>query len=119
MSESKPRRQCKACPWKKGVKPERDIPGGYCEIRHKNLRKTIARSADPSSLGRRELPMMACHESNVGEEQVCVGWAMHQLGPGNNLAMRLRAMSNKDLQNMETVGPQHQRFEDTLPKHED
>jgi len=57
---------------------------------------------------------MACHESAPGKEVVCVGWAVHQLGEGNNIALRLQAMRDTNLQKLRTVGPQHRRFEDTL-----
>jgi hypothetical protein len=44
-----------------------------------------------------------------------VGWLAHQLGPGNNIALRLAVMAGRIDGNVETVGPQHERFEDTLP----
>lgn len=40
-------RQCKACPWKQGVRPALDIPGGYCASKHRALDRTIA---EPGSL---------------------------------------------------------------------
>ena len=61
------------------------------------------------------LRMMACHESAVGREMPCVGWLHQQLGVGNNLALRLAVMRGKVDGDVETVGPQHERFEDTLP----
>lgn len=60
-------KQCKACPWKKSVKPLEDIPGGYCVEKHANLRRTIATS--PLQV----TSAMACHESEVGSEVACVG----------------------------------------------
>lgn len=109
----KPRRQCAKCPWKKGTDPNA-IPGGYCAIKHRALKATIAKPADTRALYSGELRMMACHESPRGREMPCVGWLAHQLGPGNNLALRLR-MIRGDIAPPETVGPQHERFEDTLP----
>jgi Family of unknown function (DUF6283) len=106
------KKQCKACPWRKDVNPQTDIPNGYCEAKHKNLKATIAQGA--ASLGKAP-NMMACHESAVGSEEICVGWAMNQLGPGNNIGLRLRAIKDTRFHGLETVGPQHQRFEDTLP----
>lgn len=94
------RRQCAKCPWKKSVNPH-DIPNGYSVEKHRGLKETIA---------------MACHETDMGRELPCVGWLLHQLGPGNNIALRLAAISGRVDANVQTVGPQHSRFEDTLPK---
>lgn len=105
------KKQCAKCPWKKSTNP-RGIPNGYCEIRHRNLAGTIAR---PGELNLGPIPMMACHESPVGEERVCVGWVVNQLGVGNNIGLRLRAVRTGEFDGMRTVGPQHERFEDTLP----
>lgn len=108
---SKPRKQCKKCPWKTSTNPH-DIPNGYCERKHAALSATIA---EPGSLRPNGLRMMACHETPRGKEVACVGWLMNQLGPGNNLALRMAVMTGKIDDNVETVGPQHERFEDTLP----
>ncbi len=108
-------KQCKACPWRVGVKPLEDIPGGYCEAKHRNLKGTIA---EPGRMPGKEIRAMACHESPVGAERECVGWVLQQLGPGNNIALRLRAMDGQ-YNGFRTEGPQHQRFEDTLPNQED
>lgn len=104
--------QCAHCPWKKGVKPAKDIPGGYCATKHCALKSTIAEPGSFLGTGR----AMACHESEVGKERVCVGWAVNQLGVGNNIALRFQAMKDTTLHGLQTVGPHHQRFEDTLPK---
>jgi len=106
------RRQCKKCPWKKGVDP-RDIPGEYCEQKHADLKNTIAAPGVARFDG--PLRVMACHETPVGKELPCVGWLVHQLGPGNNIALRMRALTGAIDADIETVGPQHERFEDTLP----
>lgn len=103
-------KQCKACPWKKSTVPDEDIPGGYCETKHRNLDTTIAKPGDIRLGG-----IMACHESPVGAEQPCVGWVAHQLGPGNNIGLRMLAMDGR-FQNIQLDGPQHESFEDTLPK---
>lgn len=106
------RRQCEKCPWKKGTDP-RAIPKGYSEKRHAALRSTIA---EPAHLSFGPLRMMACHEMPRGCELPCVGWLAQQLGVGNNLALRLLVISGRVDGDVETVGPQHERFEDTLPK---
>ncbi len=105
------RRQCKKCPWKKGTDP-RTIPNGYCEARHRGLSKTLG---DPGKLHHLR-PLMACHETKAGNEKVCVGWLANQLGPGNNLPLRLAVINGQIDADFELVGEQHERFEDTLPK---
>lgn len=109
------RRQCAKCPWRKGVDPF-DIPGGYCPIKHAALRKTIASPGDLGDVAGGTLHLMACHESKPCKEIPCVGWLVHQLGPGNNILLRLQVSSGRIDANVKTVGPQHASLEDTLPK---
>jgi hypothetical protein len=104
-------KQCAKCPWRKDVDP-RDIPGGYCETKHKNLAGTIAEPGTLNVGG--PLVMMACHETPGGREQPCVGWLAHQLGPGNNIGLRLWASKNLK-RRLKLAGEQHECFEDTLP----
>jgi hypothetical protein len=112
------KKQCKACPWKTSTVPEEDIPNGYCATKHANLKSTIAEPGDLSFLSGRAQHMMACHESNAETEQYpCVGWLVHQLGPGNNIGLRMQALGGR-FNGLETVGEQHERFEDTLPRSE-
>lgn len=103
-------KQCKKCPWRKDVDPY-DIPNDYCELKHAALESTIAKGLNlgPS------LQMMACHESPVGDETPCVGWLSNQLGPGNNIGLRLWAIKNLKRERLELVGEQHETFEETLP----
>lgn len=108
-----PRRQCAKCPWKVSTDPH-DIPNGYCAAKHANLKRTIAEPGDIRVFG--PLRMMACHETPIGAEKPCVGWLAHQLGPGNNLALRFAAMTGQVDTNFELDGEQHERFEDTLPE---
>lgn len=106
-------KQCDKCPWKVSTDPY-DIPGGYSVRKHKALKDTIA---DPTMLQfGGGLRMMACHEHPPGKEVPCVGWLVNQLGPGNNIALRLQMLNCENARNIELDGPQHQRFEDTLPK---
>lgn len=107
------RKQCAKCPWRKGVDP-REIPNGYSEREHAALDETIATPGSLEGFGD-ALHMMACHETPVGRELPCVGWLVHQMGPGNNLPLRLAVMRGHIDANVETVGPQHERFEETLP----
>jgi hypothetical protein len=109
-------KQCKACPWRKDVVPDRDIPGGYCAARHAGLEATIAKPGELRLGG--VMRMMACHESAVGKEVPCVGWLVHQLGPGNNIALRLQVMRDPRYHDLEVYGEQHETFEDTLPESE-
>lgn len=103
-------KQCAKCPWKVATDPN-DIPNGYCKVKHANLRSTIAQ---PGHLSFAEtLPVMACHETH---EAHCIGWLHNQLGPGNNIMLRIKMRSCENIGKMKVVGRQHERFEDTLPK---
>ena len=108
----KPRKQCRRCPWRKDVNPH-DIPNGYCVNKHAALKSTIAEPGayDPDT----QLHIMACHETKPGKERPCVGWLANQLGPGNNIMLRLRAANGHIDANVKSVGEQHERFEDRLP----
>jgi len=108
------RKQCKKCPWKTSTNPH-EIPHGYSETKHKALKSTIASSPESSLADRDHFAMMACHESRLGKEQVCVGWLHNQLGVGNNIALRLAVITGRVDADIEIVGPQHECFEDTLP----
>jgi hypothetical protein len=110
------RKQCAKCPWKKSTNPF-DIPDGYCEVKHANLKSTIAEPGSTVGLNG-PLRMMACHEFPVEAEQACVGWVIHQLGLGNNIPLRLAAMNGR-FADWRTVGEQHETFEDTLPDSEE
>lgn len=104
--------QCAKCPWIVGADPH-DIPRGYCETRHAALAKTIAQDgALASVLGGADLHVMACHEA---DDAHCVGWLMNQLGPGNNIAMRMRVRTCDNIGKVRLRGEQHQTFEGTLP----
>jgi hypothetical protein len=105
-------KQCKACPWKKSVIPNKDIPNNYCATKHANLKNTIARPGDITSINV-ALRVMACHESEVGEESPCVGWLYNQLGNGNNIALRMQALDGR-YADLKINGEQHETFEDTL-----
>lgn len=106
------RKQCAKCPWKKGVNPH-EIPNGYDPEKHAALAGTIA---EPGAVRLGGLRVFACHETPVGRELPCVGWLMNQLGPGNNLGLRLAVSMGRIDAEVQTVGPQHETFEDTLPK---
>jgi hypothetical protein len=107
-------RQCEKCPWKVSTNPH-DIPNGYSADLHRSLAGTIA---DPNHIPRpgETLRNFACHEHPVGEEVECVGWLMNQIGTGNNIALRLKMLSCENAHLIQLDGPQHKRFEDTLPK---
>ena len=105
-------RQCEKCPWRVETDP-RTIPNGYSEEKHRALRSTIANGPDLSAIvGRTPLHAMACHE---GHEDYCVGWLVNQLGPGNNIALRMRMLTCENANKIRLCGEQHERFEDTLP----
>lgn len=99
--------QCAKCPWRVDVDPH-DIPNGYCETKHAALASTIAEPGGMQING----SAMACHET---DEAHCIGWLMNQLGPGNNIGLRLRMMTCENIGKVRLVGEQHQTFDDTLP----
>jgi hypothetical protein len=103
-------KQCDKCPWKVSTDPY-DIPHGYSREKHATLRSTIAR---PGTFGSNHV--MSCHEHPPGKEVYCLGWLVHQLGPGNNIGLRLRMFYCENAKDIQLDGEQHQRFEDTLPK---
>jgi len=106
--------QCAKCPWRKDVDPH-DIPNGYCETKHAGLSSTIAKQGeiDLSQIVRGgALRIMACHEMHDAH---CVGWLVNQLGPGNNIPLRLAMRNCENIRKLKLVGEQHERFEDTLP----
>jgi hypothetical protein len=99
--------QCAKCPWRKDVNPH-DIPNGYTEEKHRALKNTIAR---PDMI-LRPTPNMACHET---DEAHCLGWLINQLGPGNNIPLRISMISCTNAAKIRLRGEQHDTFEDTLP----
>ncbi len=107
--------QCKTCPWRVGADPHA-IPA-YVPALHRKLDHTI-RSGVESALSvikGEGVPMMACHYSKPDDQFPCAGWLENQIGPGNNLGVRL-LVHQGGLPVPKTDGPQHPRFEDTLPK---
>jgi hypothetical protein len=107
------RKQCKKCPWKKGVNPH-EIPGEYCETKHEKLKGTIAPQGVLPLPGT-PLRVMACHETKPGKELPCVGWLVNQHGVGNNIGLRIAVFQGRSTWTSR-LGPQHKRFEDTLPR---
>lgn len=103
--------QCAKCPWRVEVDPH-DIPNGYCANKHEALSSTIAQ---PGVLPDLEAPLhvMACHET---DDAHCVGWLHHQLGRGNNLALRLRMLSCANAGGLRLRGEQHPTFAATLAR---
>jgi hypothetical protein len=109
-------RQCAACPWKKSTDPRADIPG-YSEQQHRELAGTIA---EPDNIGqalaqmngKEPMQVFTCHDT---KDAHCVGWLAHQLGPGNNIMLRMQMRDCENADRIRTVGEQHDRFEDTLP----
>lgn len=104
--------QCAKCPWRKDVDPH-DIPNGYCETKHLALESTIAREGDLAAALSGEIHVMACHEMHDAH---CIGWLANQLGPGNNIGLRLQMLNCENARKIRLIGEQHERFENTLPK---
>jgi hypothetical protein len=105
--------QCATCPWRVDCDPEEDIVG-YSEELHKRLTRTLA-SGPESIFTEAARQAMACHKSTPGAEFPCAGWLQNQLGPGNNIGLRI-AVSAGRMPAPVVHGEQHERFEDTLPK---
>lgn len=108
------RKQCAKCPWKVSTNPY-DIPNGYCPTKHAALSSTITEPSSLRGILGGTLRMMACHETLNRAESPCVGWLAHQLGPGNNLALRMAVMSKQVDADFELDGDQHPNLQATLP----
>jgi hypothetical protein len=106
-------KQCEKCPWRVATEPH-EIPNGYSVDKHKALSCTIANPGDLHGVLGGVLRVMACHDSKTGKEHACAGWLANQLGPGNNIALRMRVMSGA-IPCPDVDGEQHRCFEDTLP----
>lgn len=102
--------QCAKCPWRVDVNPH-DIPNGYSVEKHCALDGTIAKPGDFDFGG--PLRVMACHETHDAH---CIGWLVNQVGPGNNIGLRISLMSCENARDIKLQGEQHERFEDTLPE---
>ena len=108
-------KQCANCPWLVGSDPLA-IPGYDIEM-HRSLACTIADQQDVvSQFNIEELKVMACHYSKPDNQHYCIGWLFNQLGPGNNIALRLKMMGYENAKDIQVRGPQHEKFEDTFPK---
>lgn len=101
--------QCAKCPWRKSTDPH-DIPNGYSPQKHRALKGTIA---EPGVLRSLLGKVMACHETHDAH---CLGWLVNQIGPGNNIALRIHIRSCLNVDKIRLRGEQHECFEDTLPK---
>lgn len=100
--------QCSTCPWKLGSTVS-DIPN-YEESRHRGLDSTIADSLDWSD----RTTNMSCHYAKDGEPRYCIGWLSHQLGPGNNIGLRLQMLNCENIGDLVLDGPQVDSFDDTF-----
>lgn len=103
--------QCAKCPWRKDVNPH-DIPNGYCEQKHRALESTIAKSPLDGVFAP-TMRVMACHETHDAH---CIGWVVNQMGPGNNIALRIQMASCENVTDIKLIGEQHEKFEQTLPR---
>jgi len=104
--------QCSNCPWKVSSDTHK-IPHGYSEESHCALIRTIA---EPGQIRvSPKIQVMACHHSKPDKPEHCVGWLHNQIGPGNNIQLRLKMLSCENAENIRVKGQQHEHFEDTLP----
>jgi hypothetical protein len=99
--------QCEKCPWRIATDPH-EIPNGYCETKHRRLADTISSGLESLSVNR----AMACHETHDAH---CIGWLVNQIGPGNNIGLRIRMLDCLNYREVKLRGEQHEKFEDTLP----
>ncbi len=104
MELSGRQKQCKTCPWKQSVVPSRDVPR-YNRAQHEKL------AHDMQQGGHQRI--MACHKTNEGKERPCVGWLYNQLGPGNNIPLRLKVRGQKFTLDLDT-DDQHATFAESL-----
>jgi len=102
--------QCKSCPWRVDCQPMEDIPNYIPDLHHK-LDRTIKSGLE--TLGCKVMHVMACHYSKPGKEFPCAGWLHNQIGPGNNIGVRLRVMT-KQMPVPVVDGKQYETFEETL-----
>lgn len=102
MSVTPPRLQCASCPWKLSINPDA-LPANYG---HVDRDAVVRASAEPGSFRRPEGPPIGCHVVRPGPVLPCVGWLVQQLGPGNNLALRMKVIAGVVDDTVETVGPQ-------------
>lgn len=94
-----------------------DIPDGFNYETHRRLGADIQRTA--TRLGSNmELHMMACHDTpaNTPREKPCIGWIANQMGPGNNIVLRLRAISDPKFGDIRTIGKQRTSYAEILPR---
>jgi hypothetical protein len=102
--------QCSKCPWRVDTDPY-DIPNGYDVEKHEKLEGTIAKDLDFNFNA--PMRVMACHEMHDAH---CIGWLKNQMGPGNNIRLRMAMRECENAGEIVLHGKQHERFEDTLPE---
>lgn len=105
------RRQCRKCPWRVDVDPT-DIDNYDRDMHEAMIDRLSHRGGFETVL--HGLRIMACHESKEGAEFPCVGWMAHELGPGNNIGLRIAAAAGRIDTDFELVGDQHPSLESTL-----
>ncbi|MEY4520020.1 MAG: hypothetical protein RLZZ499_2620 [Cyanobacteriota bacterium] len=98
--------QCAKCPWKVTTNPY-DIPNNYSLQKHQDLECTIAQDLSITD----QIKVMACHEAH---EEYCIGWLNNQL-INNNISLRIQMLSCTNAEDIQVIGEQHAKFEDTLP----
>lgn len=110
INETKPRRQCRTCPWRADVDPT-NIPEGHGRVDGRMLALSVADGLE--SLANPNVINAECH-AYPGTGLVCVGWLVHQLGPGQNFSVRMKVIKGRIDANVETVGPQRNLVDEML-----
>lgn len=102
-------KQCSTCPWLVDATVA-NIPN-YQPENHKRLISTIAEQG----IIEFDLPAMSCHHAEDGEPgRYCIGWLSNQIGPGNNIGMRLKMLSCENSRDIQLAGEQVETFEETF-----
>lgn len=90
---------CAECPWRKDVPTGRFPPERYINL------------ADTCSDGDGLKPIFACHKTDDGKEQACVGYLLVE--GYSNIVVRLASSRNSfNPEELESLGPLYDSFEE-------
>lgn len=105
-------KQCANCPWKKSTKHEDiDRREGFDVEYYKSVRDDFV--SRPGFIGMsQDHDNMGCHKHPDEDDVPCIGWLAHEVGPGNNIGLRLWLTQFENSWDIETVGEQHKSIYD-------
>lgn len=108
-------KQCGNCPWKKSTKLEDiDCKEGFDMDYYESVRDDYVACHDFD----RSHKNMGCHKF-PNDSQPCIGWLLHEAGPGNNIGIRLMLSCVDNANELETFGPQHKSIKDFFKTEEE